>query len=269
VAAGGKLDEGRCARYMRQIVGAVSHCHERGIVHLDLSLENILLCADDTLRVSDFGMARELKRTSASSSSSSSPSCDTTPSCASAAPCVCGKKESDTDTKYAAQPSPPPSPSPPTVSKVVVPRSSPAHASTPAAPSPPRACGGALAATERTEPLSGRPGKVGYMAPEVFAGLPFDGRKADTFSLGVILFLMLTGIPPWRSPALSDDRYRLIMSGSLAKLLRAWGVPVSPCAFHLLSRLLCPPEDRFTIDQVASHPFLAARTTDGQTTKAP
>jgi hypothetical protein len=54
-----------------------------------------------------------------------------------------------------------------------------------------------------------------------------------------------------------DERYRLIMSGSLTKLLNAWKTPVSASALHLLSHLLCPAESRYTIEQIRTHPFMA------------
>ena len=36
-----------------------------------------------------------------------------------------------------------------------------------------------------------------HMAPEINAGLQYDGRKADVWSLGIVLFGMLTGFTPW------------------------------------------------------------------------
>jgi len=38
-----------------------------------------------------------------------------------------------------------------------------------------------------------RAGKLRYMAPEVFASQPYDPRKADVWSCGVIFFVMLVG----------------------------------------------------------------------------
>jgi len=56
-------------------------------------------------------------------------------------------------------------------------------------------------------PLSGRDGggalmtqlgTQGYMAPEILDGLPYQGQVVDLFALGVILFIMHSGHPPFR-----------------------------------------------------------------------
>ena len=38
--------------------------------------------------------------------------------------------------------------------------------------------------------------------------LPFDGLKADIFAAGVILFILVSGLPPFMSTASSDSHYR-------------------------------------------------------------
>jgi serine/threonine protein kinase len=56
----GSLDETKARNFCRQIVDALIHCHERKIAHHDVKLENMLLAADRTLRLSDFGLSQRV-----------------------------------------------------------------------------------------------------------------------------------------------------------------------------------------------------------------
>ncbi|XP_049991978.1 sperm motility kinase Z-like [Alexandromys fortis] len=57
-----------------------------------------------------------------------------------------------------------------------------------------------------------RPGKLlerpggafQFGAPEFFLGVPYDGPKADIWTLGVLLFFMVTGTFPFSAPTLSE-----------------------------------------------------------------
>lgn len=161
--------------YFKQLVSGLKFIHARGVVHLDISPENILLDHINTPKIIDFGMARYLP------------------------------------------------------------------------------AGGVFSA------CAGRkPGKLGYMAPEIFTGLPFDGRAADVYSLGVVLFAMLVGFPPYAQPCEADKRFEAIYSGHLSALAEMWGLTsrISPEAIDLIQAMMCHPSHRITLEQIEAHPWL-------------
>lgn len=103
-------------------------------------------------------------------------------------------------------------------------------------------------------------GKWGYMSPEVCNNkLPFDGHAVDLWAAGVILFLMLTGFPPWERPVLSDERFKYMSNGYLVQMLTEWNVGLSADAMDLLQRMFwLDPLDRLSLEQVWSHPWMCA-----------
>lgn len=110
-------------------------------------------------------------------------------------------------------------------------------------------------------------GKIGYCAPEVYYGKEFDGRKADIWSLGVILFVLLVGSPPYKQPCNSDNATRLLLEGGLAKLLEAWNRPIPPQAQDLLQRIFQLEPDRMTMEAVVAHPWVALQARQTQQPK--
>ena len=148
--------------FCRQVLSGIHYIHNQGVCHLDISLENILVAEDNTVRLCDFGLASKGRH---------------------------------------------------------FPRS------------------------------SQKRGKAGYIAPEIFAGLDYDGRKADVWSAGVAFFTMIVGCPPFRVPDYSDDLFAQIIKGTrgIKRILKSWGIShVPPLAVDLLSRMLCPSPKRWS-----------------------
>lgn len=110
-------------------------------------------------------------------------------------------------------------------------------------------------------------GKWIYMSPEVYKNKdPFDGFAVDMWAAGVILFLMLTGFPPWEKACGTDDRFKYMTAGYLVQMLTEWEVGLTPDAMDLLQRMLfIDPKDRLSLDQVRAHPWMVNGTRQGPT----
>lgn len=48
--------------WMKQLISAVYYMHMHSIAHRDLKLENILLFADNRIKIGDFGFCREVRK---------------------------------------------------------------------------------------------------------------------------------------------------------------------------------------------------------------
>lgn len=101
-------------------------------------------------------------------------------------------------------------------------------------------------------------GKHNYMSPEIMANTePFDGFAIDLWAAGVIMYIMLTGFPPYDQANRADQRFDLIVSGKLMEQLQNWGIFLSDDAGDLLQKMLqLHPKNRLTLAQVLSHPWV-------------
>jgi serine/threonine protein kinase len=107
-------------------------------------------------------------------------------------------------------------------------------------------------------PFRTKSGKPGYLAPEILEPLPdFSGKAADIFALGVSLFQLLAGVPPFKTATTSDPCWRYIVKGKLQKLVEGWDLAdhISPNAVDFLECCFAREEDRITIEEVIKHPF--------------
>ncbi|KAH0951990.1 hypothetical protein HN011_005435 [Eciton burchellii] len=160
----GRMLEPEARRIFRQIVLAVRYLHQQRVVHRDLKAENLLLDADNNIKLADFGFSNEY---------------------------------------------------------------------TPGVP------------------LDTWCGSPPYAAPEIFEGKPYDGPRADVWSLGVVLYVLVCGALPFdgatmqllRSVVVSGKfRIPFFMSADCEKLIR-----------HML---VVEPERRLSISQILSHSWM-------------
>lgn len=159
----GAMDEGEARTVFRQVVSAVQHCHQKGVIHRDLTPDNILIEIDDKIKLSDFHFSTQVRK--------------------------------DQQCTFC--------------------------------------------------------GSIEYSAPEILNRNIYDGRKADVWSLGVLLFRMLTGVTPFAGDNIAEVKSQ-ILSGN-------YQVPsfMSRGAQRLLRKLLTVnPSKRPTVDDVMKDPWV-------------
>ncbi|CAN0265811.1 unnamed protein product, partial [Scytosiphon promiscuus] len=73
----------------------------------------------------------------------------------------------------------------------------------------------------------GRRARLSYCAPETVKGRqPYDAVKVDVFAAGCMLFMMLTGMPPFSGATRSDPMFRkVVYRGDMQGLLKDYGRP--------------------------------------------
>jgi len=97
-------------------------------------------------------------------------------------------------------------------------------------------------------------GTPGYVAPEILEGIAY-GTKCDMWSLGVIIYIILGGYPPFNEQN-QFELFREIRKGQYEFHKEYWG-SVSADAKDLISSLLTvQPSKRITADQALQHRWM-------------
>jgi len=107
------------------------------------------------------------------------------------------------------------------------------------------------------QPLSTPCGSPAYVAPEVLERKPY-GAEVDWWSLGVILYILLCGFPPFHDEHNNLKRlYKKIKKGNFQFVSPYWD-GISNEAKDLVTNLLkTNPSQRFGAKDVLEHPWLS------------
>jgi serine/threonine protein kinase len=172
------------------LLQALLHLQKKGVAHRDLSLENLLVDANNNLVVVDFGLSLRVPFTDMSNYGGVSDVSEGT--------------------------------------------------------------------TRRLMKAQGQSGSLTYLAPEIIErDEAFDGFATDLWSAGVILFVFLVGLAPFKWPHPTDYRYAQINKGKLRELMKKLNKPVSDEATDLLQNMLWrDPRKRLCLAQVLTHPWV-------------
>lgn len=215
-----RFSEDEARYWMDQILNGIENLQHAGICHRDMSLENLLVHKDGALII-DMGM------------------CLMVPYDDSATGLASSFHQMNVNGSTVAH----------TVSNIapLPPHSHPSHPQ--------------LSGRRRSRHLilpQGTCGKWIYMSPEIYQNTePFDGFAVDMWAAGVILFLMLTGFPPWERACPTDERFHYMTAGYLVQMLTEWEIGLTSDAMDLLQRMLfLDPKDRLSLDQVRAHPWM-------------
>ncbi|GAB4817033.1 hypothetical protein N2152v2_004079 [Parachlorella kessleri] len=112
-----------------------------------------------------------------------------------------------------------------------------------------------------------RVGTPAYLAPEVIAnvhGQSYDAKKADVWSCGVLLYIMVTGRYPFRQPEDERQRPAQRLHAMLQRILSVtYSFPpdltLSAACRDVISKMLvADPKQRPSIQEVLHHPWCSA-----------
>jgi WD40 repeat protein/serine/threonine protein kinase len=185
------LSARRGAELVRTTAEAVHYAHEQGVLHRDLKPSNVLLDDSGQPRITDFGLAKRLGLRQPSAALAPGETMETDPSSALATPSE-GAREL-------------------------------AHSKSPRTPDPQHSTQDRLNCLTLTGQVLGSPS---FIAPEQAAGKRGElGPAVDVYSLGAILFHLLTGRPPFQSATIEETLHEVLQREPVSPRLLNPGVP--------------------------------------------
>lgn len=101
-------------------------------------------------------------------------------------------------------------------------------------------------------------GTMTYMAPEIKEGKTYAGKQVDMFSIGVILFIIVQGIFPFKEARKEEYFYNLLLTGKTDTYFqKVNGTGLSEDFKDLILKLFSyNGAERPTIEQIRAHPWM-------------
>eukprot|EP01083_Nonionella_stella_P095617 268471_1 len=98
-------------------------------------------------------------------------------------------------------------------------------------------------------------GTRGYQAPEILLRQAAYDLKVDVFAMGVVLFILLGGYPPFEHAKESDKWYRFIVSKKYKNFWKSHrNCGLRQAETDLITRMLCfDPDKRISIERIKRH----------------
>lgn len=93
-------------------------------------------------------------------------------------------------------------------------------------------------------------GSPHYACPEVVRGIRYDGKKADTWSCGVILYALIVGCLPF-----DDDNLRVLLEKVKKGTFTVPPFVPDDCVDLIRKMVVVNPDERYTLSEVRRHSF--------------
>jgi serine/threonine protein kinase len=115
-----------------------------------------------------------------------------------------------------------------------------------------------FATYKKIEKLKSYRGTMTYMAPEIKEGKVYNGKEIDMFSTGVILFIIVQGIFPFKEAKKDEYFYNLLLQGKFEQYWKKTGGENLSDDFKdlVLKMFSYDGKKRPTIQELKNHPWM-------------
>ena len=112
-------------------------------------------------------------------------------------------------------------------------------------------------------------GTMTYMAPEIKEGKQYKGTEVDLFSIGVILFIIVQGIFPFKEARKEEYFYKLLLDGKIDTYFqKVNGTGLSDDFKDLILKFFSyNGADRPSIEDIRAHPWMNSPTFNYEQTR--